>query len=89
MNITDPEWLSKIKNLSKIPDSCNFWIFCNKTNTFIEKSLKPVKNSNVLMYVCLNLLIQSFKCSILFTQSAFRIPLLLLSVIKMHVMHRT
>jgi len=50
INIKDQEWPVKIKALSKIPSSCDFWIFCNEADSEIEKSLKPVTNSQIRLH---------------------------------------
>jgi hypothetical protein len=47
INIKDEEWSDKVKDLSEIPSSCKFWIFCDADDTFVEKSLTPFKNSQI------------------------------------------
>ena len=49
-NVNDQKWFGKIKKLSETPRSCDFWIFCDETNAFIEKSLEFVKNSKVRLF---------------------------------------
>jgi hypothetical protein len=50
IDIKDPDWSVKVIQLSKIPSSCKLCIFCNEADTDVEKSLKPVKNSQVRLY---------------------------------------
>jgi hypothetical protein len=47
INIKDKEWSDKVKDLSEIPSSCKFWIFCDANDTFVEKSLRNVTNPQV------------------------------------------
>jgi hypothetical protein len=60
INIKDQEWSVKVKYLSEILSSCEFWIFCNEEDSEIEKSLEPVKNSRIRLHKSSDPVIQMF-----------------------------
>jgi hypothetical protein len=59
-NINDQKWSDIVKDLSKIPSSCKFYIFYGEKNTIVEQSFQSGINSQISLYKSSNPVIQLF-----------------------------
>jgi hypothetical protein len=59
-SINDEKWSDKVKDLSKIPSSCKFYIFYGEKNTIVEQSLQSGMNPQVYLYKSSDPVIQMF-----------------------------